>query len=76
MSDDNFMVESEEDYDFQYSEAEEDEENQELDLENDYYNAKSLKQSKPQLAKQKFEEIVSSGSTAGEWFGKAGRSYH
>ena len=67
MSDDDFMVESEEDYDFQYSEAEEDDDNQELDRENEYYNAKSLKSTNPTLAIQKFQDIIATGSEAGEW---------
>jgi len=68
MSDDDFMMDSgeEEDYDFQYEDDEEDESG-DVDVENKYYNAKQMKQSDPKEAIDEFLGVVALEKEKGDW---------
>lgn len=72
MSDDEeFMLDSgEEDYDFDYESDEAGSEG-DADLENQYYNAKGLKESDPTAAIKGFQEVIDNEPTKGEWGFKA-----
>jgi hypothetical protein len=67
MSDDDFMVESNDEYDFDYSENEDDSEAQ-TDFENRYYNAKQLKDVNSEKAVEAFVAITEAESSSSEWF--------
>jgi len=65
-------MESEEEYDFEYSENEEEEGN--VDLENTYYNAKALRNDQPEEAIKEFSSVVEIEEQLGckgEWGFKA-----
>jgi COP9 signalosome complex subunit 2 len=67
MSDDDFMLESDnEEYEFDY-EDDGDEESPDVDIENRYYNAKQMKQSDPQAAIVEFLEVVKLEEEKGDW---------
>lgn len=67
MSDDDFMLESDqEDYEFDY-ETEGEDESQDVDVENRYYNAKQMKQNDPQGAIEEFLSVVSLEKEKGDW---------
>jgi COP9 signalosome complex subunit 2 len=67
MSDDDFMLESDnEDYEFDYEDDGE-EESADVDIENRYYNAKQLKASDPEAAINEFLEVVKSEQEKGDW---------
>lgn len=68
MSDDDFMLESDndEDYEFDYEDNSEDE-SPDVDIENRYYNAKSVKATDPEAAIAEFLEVVSSETEKGDW---------
>lgn len=67
MSDDDFMLESDnEEYEFDY-EDDGDEESPDVDIENRYYNAKQMKQSDPQAAIDEFLEVVKLETEKGDW---------
>jgi COP9 signalosome complex subunit 2 len=63
MSDDDFMAEDEE-FDFEYSDQEEE---PDVDLENQYYNAKSLKQDDPTTATDQFIQLIAKEPEKGDW---------
>jgi COP9 signalosome complex subunit 2 len=63
MSDDDFMAEDE-DFDFEYSDQEEE---PDVDLENQYYNAKSLKQDDPASATDQFLQLIAKEPEKGDW---------
>lgn len=68
MSDDDFMLESDqEDYEFDY-ETEGEDESQDVDVENRYYNAKQMKQNDPQAAIEEFLSVVSLEKEKGDWY--------
>ncbi|ORX58297.1 PCI-domain-containing protein [Hesseltinella vesiculosa] len=70
MSDDDFMLESDDqDYDFDYEDDEEEE--PDVDLENKYYNAKARKETDPQAAIKEFQDVVDMEEEKGEWGFKA-----
>lgn len=73
MSDDeDFMVDDagmEEDYDFEYED--DDDQDANADVENRYYNAKALKQDRPDEAIRELQAIVDSEAEKGEWGFKA-----
>ncbi|SPO00249.1 probable COP9 complex subunit 2 [Cephalotrichum gorgonifer] len=66
MSDDDFMQESDEDYDFEYEDDEEDDSG-DVSIENKYYNAKQMKQSDPEDAISEFLSIPGLEEEKGEW---------
>ncbi|KAF8543599.1 PCI domain-containing protein [Trichophaea hybrida] len=67
MSDDDFMLESDnEDYEFDY-EDNSDEESPDVDIENRYYNAKQMKATDPEAAINEFLEVVKSEKEKGDW---------
>ncbi|OTB07449.1 hypothetical protein M426DRAFT_318125 [Hypoxylon sp. CI-4A] len=67
MSDDDFMQESdEEQYDFEY-EDDEDGESGDVDIENQYYNAKQMKSSDPEEAIDEFLGIPALEQEKGDW---------
>lgn len=71
MSDDDFMLESDnEDYEFDYEDDGE-EESTDVDVENRYYNAKQMKSSDPDAAISEFLEVVKSEAEKGDWGFKA-----
>eukprot|EP01135_Chromosphaera_perkinsii_P001748 Nk52_evm17s210 gene=Nk52_evmTU17s210 len=69
MSDDDFMCESDEDYGFEYEEESGSE--PDVDLENQYYNSKALKESSPSDALKSFEKVLELEEEKGEWGFKA-----
>ena len=72
MSDDDFMQESEEEtYDFEYEDDGSDDDG-DVDLENQYYNAKALKEDDPRGAIDALKRVVASeGDEHGDWGFKA-----
>lgn len=67
MSDDDFMLESDnEDYEFDYEDDGE-EESADVDIENRYYNAKQMKLTDPEAAINEFLEVVKSEKEKGDW---------
>jgi hypothetical protein len=67
MSDDDFMLESDQEgYDFEY-EDEGEEESGDVDVENKYYNAKQMKLSDPQGAIEEFLGVVALEKEKGDW---------
>ncbi|CAG8555173.1 12220_t:CDS:10 [Ambispora leptoticha] len=70
MSDDDFMLEDdEEDYNFEYDDDEQEE--PDVDLENKYYNAKARKEDDPDAAIKEFQSVVETESEKGDWGFKA-----
>jgi len=70
MSDcDDFMDDDEEEYDLEYSEESNSE--PDVDLENQYYNSKSLKEDDPKAALQSFQRVLDLEGDKGEWGFKA-----
>ncbi|KAK7115996.1 hypothetical protein V1264_001755 [Littorina saxatilis] len=70
MSDDEFMVDDDEEYDLEYSEESNSE--PDVDLENQYYNSKSLKEDDPKAALESFQKVLElEGKEKGEWGFKA-----
>ena len=68
MSDDDFMLESDnEDYEFDYEDNSE-EESPDVDIENKYYNAKQIKATDPGAAIGEFLGVVSSEKEKGDWW--------
>ncbi|ELV10636.1 Selenocysteine insertion sequence-binding protein 2-like protein [Tupaia chinensis] len=67
---DDFMSDEEEDYDLEYSE---DNSNSEpnVDLENQYYNSKALKEDDPKAALSSFQKVLELEGEKGEWGFKA-----
>ncbi|RKP23590.1 COP9 signalosome complex subunit 2-like protein [Syncephalis pseudoplumigaleata] len=71
MSDEDFMLEDDEGYDFEYSSGEEDEA-PDADLENKYYSAKSLKdEDRAEEAIREFRQVVKAEEEKGDWGFKA-----
>ncbi|CAJ2504458.1 Uu.00g118520.m01.CDS01 [Anthostomella pinea] len=67
MSDDDFMLESdEEQYDFEYEDDDE-QDSGDVDIENKYYNAKQTKSSDPDAAIEEFLAIPQLESEKGDW---------
>lgn len=67
MSDDDFMLESDnEEYEFDYEDDGE-EESPDVDIENRYYNAKQMKVSDPQAAVAEFLEVPKLETEKGDW---------
>ncbi|KAF7269568.1 hypothetical protein GWI33_017457 [Rhynchophorus ferrugineus] len=70
MSDDDFMCDDEEDYGLEYSEDSNSE--PDVDLENQYYNSKALKEEEPRSALSSFQKVLDlEGGEKGEWGFKA-----
>ncbi|KAK3606299.1 hypothetical protein CHS0354_037976 [Potamilus streckersoni] len=70
MSDDEFMCDDDEEYDLEYSEESNSE--PDVDLENQYYNSKALKEDDPQAALDSFHKVLElEGRDKGEWGFKA-----
>eukprot|EP00126_Sphaerothecum_destruens_P012999 Sdes_comp22245_c0_seq1m20741 len=69
MSEDDFMCDSEEDYGFEYEEESSSE--PDVDLENQYYNSKALKESSPVEALASFDRVISLEIERSEWGFKA-----
>ncbi|XP_048583570.1 COP9 signalosome complex subunit 2 [Nematostella vectensis] len=67
--DDDFMCDDEEDYDLEYSEDSTSE--PDVDLENQYYNSKALKEDDPKGALQNFQKVLDLEQEKGEWGFKA-----
>ncbi|KAM7354016.1 COP9 signalosome complex subunit 2 alien [Cochliomyia hominivorax] len=69
-NDDDFMCEDDEDYGLEYSEDSNSE--PDVDLENQYYNSKSLKEDDPKAALQSFQKVLDlENGEKGEWGFKA-----
>lgn len=69
-NDDDFMCEDEEDYGLEYSEDSNSE--PDVDLENQYYNSKALKEEEPVAALASFQKVLDlEGGDKGEWGFKA-----
>lgn len=69
-AEDDFMCEDEEDYGLEYSEDSNSE--PDVDLENQYYNSKSLKEDEPKSALASFQKVLDlEGGEKGEWGFKA-----
>ncbi|CAH2256731.1 jg10962 [Pararge aegeria aegeria] len=69
-NDDDYMCEEEEDYGLEYSEDSNSE--PDVDLENQYYNSKALKEDEPQAALLSFQKVLElEGGDKGEWGFKA-----
>jgi len=68
MSDDDFMDDDEE-YDLEYSTDSNSE--PDVDLENQYYNSKALKEDDPKSALESFEKVLELEQEKGEWGFKA-----
>ncbi|XP_075431750.1 COP9 signalosome complex subunit 2 isoform X3 [Ascaphus truei] len=66
---DDFMCDDEDDYDLEYSEDSNSEPN--VDLENQYYNSKSLKEDDPKGALSSFQKVLELEGEKGEWGFKA-----
>uniref|UniRef100_A0A673ZVB2 COP9 signalosome complex subunit 2 n=1 Tax=Salmo trutta TaxID=8032 RepID=A0A673ZVB2_SALTR len=66
---DDFMCDDEEDYDLEYSEDSNSEPN--VDLENQYYNSKALKEDDPKAALNSFQKVLELEGEKGEWGFKA-----
>ncbi|XP_059616678.1 COP9 signalosome complex subunit 2 [Phlebotomus argentipes] len=68
--DDDFMCEDEEDYGLEYSEDSNSE--PDVDLENQYYNSKALKEDEPEAALASFQKVLDlENGEKGEWGFKA-----
>lgn len=65
MSDDEFMLDSGED--FEYEDDDDADEEGTEDLENVYYTAKSVKDDDPDEAIKKFEALVDQEAEKGDW---------
>lgn len=63
------MCDDEEDYDLEYSEDSASE--PDVDLENQYYNSKALKEDDPNLSLQSFQKVLDLETEKGEWGFKA-----
>lgn len=70
MSDDDFMCDSDEDYDLEYSDDEEEDE-EDSTLENQYYNSKAMKEDSLEEALSGFAKVITLQSEKGEWGFKA-----
>lgn len=69
-NDDDYMCEEEEDYGLEYSEDSNSE--PDVDLENQYYNSKALKEDEPLAALTSFQKVLElEGGDKGEWGFKA-----
>ncbi|KAH9370517.1 hypothetical protein HPB48_006270 [Haemaphysalis longicornis] len=69
-AEDDFMCDDEEDYDLEYSEDSNSE--PDVDLENQYYNSKALKEDDPAAALQSFQKVLDlEHNEKGEWGFKA-----
>ncbi|KAJ2940700.1 hypothetical protein O0L34_g14809 [Tuta absoluta] len=69
-NDDDYMCEEEEDYGLEYSEDSNSE--PDVDLENQYYNSKALKEDEPKAALLSFQKVLElEGGEKGEWGFKA-----
>merc|ERR1712004_272216 len=67
---DEFMCDEDEDYDLEYSEDSNSE--PDVDLENQYYNSKALKEDDPKAALESFQKVLElEGKDKGEWGFKA-----
>uniref|UniRef100_H2YZ49 COP9 signalosome complex subunit 2 n=1 Tax=Ciona savignyi TaxID=51511 RepID=H2YZ49_CIOSA len=69
MDDGDFMCDSDVDYDLEYSE--DDNSEPDVDLENQYYNSKSLKEDDAALALESFQRVLDLEEQKGEWGFKA-----
>lgn len=70
MSDSDFMCDDDEEYDLEYSEESNSE--PDVDLENQYYNSKALKEDDPRKALESFHTVLElEGKDKGEWGFKA-----
>uniref|UniRef100_A0A0L8IEL9 PCI domain-containing protein n=1 Tax=Octopus bimaculoides TaxID=37653 RepID=A0A0L8IEL9_OCTBM len=70
MSDSDFMCDDDEEYDLEYSEESNSE--PDVDLENQYYNSKALKEDDPRKALENFHMVLElEGKDKGEWGFKA-----
>lgn len=67
--DDDFMCDDEEEYDLEYSEDSASE--PDVDLENQYYNSKALKEDNPKGSLESFQKVLDLESEKGEWGFKA-----
>jgi len=72
MSDDDFMLEdaADEDYDFEYEDDEEAEDG-DIDIENQYYQAKGLKEDDPAAAIEEFKAVIKQEEEKSDWGFKA-----
>ncbi len=61
---DEFMCDEDEDYDLEYSEDSNSE--PDVDLENQYYNSKALKEDNPKAALESFQKVLDLEATNGE----------
>lgn len=69
---DDLMVDEDEDYDLEYSEDSNSE--PDVDLENQYYNSKALKEDSPSAALDSFQKVLdleAANGEKGEWGFKA-----
>lgn len=67
MSDDDFMQESDEEYDFEYDDDDDNEDSGDVDIENKYYNAKQQKITDPEDAIREFLEVPGLEQEKGDW---------
>eukprot|EP00040_Diaphanoeca_grandis_P008265 m.44626 g.44626 ORF g.44626 m.44626 type:complete len:446 (+) comp19722_c1_seq1:176-1513(+) len=71
MSDDDFMQDSEEEYDFEYESDDDASNEDDVGLENTYYNAKQNKDDEPDEAFSGFAKVIELEEPKGEWGFKA-----
>ena len=69
MADDDYMMDDDEDYRLEYSEESDSE--PDVDLENQYYNSKALKDDEPREALDSFQRVLQLQDQKGEWGFKA-----
>lgn len=65
--DDDFMADSDQEYDFEYSGDEDDEQDANVDIENKYYNAKQIKTTNAEEAIEEFLGIPALEEEKGDW---------
>ncbi|KAJ2642919.1 COP9 signalosome complex subunit 2, partial [Coemansia sp. RSA 1694] len=70
MSDDDFMYDEEEEYEFEYEEADDGETGEEVGIENRYYNAKGLREDFD-AAIREFQTVIDDSPELTEWGFKA-----
>ena len=67
--DDDFMCDEDDDYDLEYEEDSNSE--PDVDLENQYYNSKAMKENEPKGALESFQKVLELEEDKGEWGFKA-----
>ncbi|CAG8833252.1 36433_t:CDS:2, partial [Racocetra persica] len=71
MSDDDFMLEDDEEEDYNFDYEDDDPEEPDVNLENKYYSAKARKEEDPTGAIKEFQSVVDTEQEKGDWGFKA-----